>query len=75
LFSFVIHKLAERRAPIVLGLFIVICILHEANSSDLLGSELSDKVNAWGVLGVANLMLIALSAGIACGQLNDPRTA
>ncbi|MBK9194937.1 MAG: DUF2029 domain-containing protein [Flavobacteriales bacterium] len=75
LFSFAIHKLAERRAPIVLALFIVICILHGANSSDLLGGELSDKVNAWGVLGVANLMLIALSARIACRQLNDPRTA
>lgn len=65
LFSFVIHRLADRRDPILFVLFIAICMLHGANSSDLLGSELSDKVNAWGVLGVANIVLVALSTWLA----------
>ena len=30
------------------------------NSTDLLGHKLSDLVNAWGALGISNLLLIGL---------------
>ncbi|MFZ1688488.1 MAG: glycosyltransferase family 87 protein [Flavobacteriales bacterium] len=58
--AFVLHHLFHRRDVPVLMAFVAICILHGANSSDLLGGDLSDRVSAWGVLGVANMLLIGL---------------
>lgn len=65
LFMFVLHYLSQRRDPTVLAVFVVICLLHGGNSSDLLGSDLSDRMNAWGALGMANLLLIGLCAWLA----------
>ena len=65
LFAFVLHHLFHHRDVAVLIAFVVICILHGGNSSDLLGGDLSDRVNAGGVLGVANLLLIGLCVLIA----------
>ncbi len=72
LFVFAIHELAYRRDPVLLVIFIIICLLHGANSSDLLGSELSDKVNSFGMLGAANLLLVAMSVFLARRSARDP---
>ena len=53
--------LRTRKSSLLWILFIVFVLLYGANSSDLLGSSLSEKVEQAGVLGLANLGLMALS--------------
>ena len=65
LFAFVLHHLFRHRDVPVLIAFVVLCLLHGGNSSDLLGSDLSYRMEAWGVLGMANLLLITLCVLIA----------
>lgn len=42
-------------------LLVMILVLYGGNSSDLLGKDLSVKVDQWGLLGISNVMLIGLS--------------
>ena len=60
LFMFVLHHVRTSSWPILL-LFIMVVLAHGANSSDLLGHDLSDCVNTWGVLGAANVALVVLA--------------
>jgi hypothetical protein len=47
--------LKSRSAAII---FIILVIMYGANSSDLLGEGLSDVIEKWGVLGLANFCIV-----------------
>ncbi|QQR85553.1 MAG: DUF2029 domain-containing protein [Flavobacteriales bacterium] len=60
LFMFVLHRIRTLSWPVVV-LLILVALAHGANSSDLLGHDLSDRVNAWGLLGLANVALVIVA--------------
>lgn len=60
LFMFVLFHARTLAWPILVP-FIVVLLAHGTNSSDLLGHGLSDRVNAWGVLGLANVALVIIA--------------
>jgi len=45
----------------LLAVFILLILAYGANSSDLLGRELSAWISDWGLLGISNLLLIVLA--------------
>jgi hypothetical protein len=49
-----------RNIPVTIA-FIIVALLYAGNSSDLLGRELSYRMYTAGVLGISNVLLIALS--------------
>ncbi len=50
-------------------LFFVLFLLHGTNSSDIVGHYLSDKMSYYGILGISNLMIIALGIYLFYKQL------
>lgn len=60
MFMFVLHRIHALTWPNVF-LFILVVLAHGANSSDLLGHALSDGLNAHGILGIANLILLLVA--------------
>ena len=57
---FILEKLFIVANPYLTGVFTIIVFCYGANSSDLLGNQLSDKFEAIGLLGIANMMLVIL---------------
>jgi Glycosyltransferase family 87 len=43
------------------ALFIMLIIMYAGNSSDWLGRGLSEKIQNWGILGVGNILILALA--------------
>lgn len=59
LILFSIYYLQNQPNSKYLILFVVFSVLYGINSTDILGRELSGKFEFWGILGIANLGLIA----------------
>jgi hypothetical protein len=43
-------------------LFAVMIVLYGGNTMELLGRDLMMKVNYWGILGIANIMILGFSS-------------
>ena len=57
---FLISQLFALKRKILNGIFIIIVFVYGANSSDLLGNNLSAYFEKWGFLGIANMSLLIL---------------
>ncbi len=56
-----LYLLHQRKSIVLNCLFFLLIFFYAGNSSDLLGKALSKKVDAWGILGMANLGILALA--------------
>jgi hypothetical protein len=54
----VLNYLSIKGKPVLILLFILIVFLYGGNSTDLLGNNLSDKFEKYGMLGIGNLGII-----------------
>jgi hypothetical protein len=64
LLAFIVFFIASRRIFWMIPVMIVLIFFYGANSTDLLGSNLSDRLFSMGLLGLSNLLLIMLACGV-----------
>jgi hypothetical protein len=58
---FLLNYLARHKNILPIAVFSVLIIFYDGNSSDLLGTDLSDKFENLGLLGIANLGLVGFT--------------
>ena len=61
LITFIIYFIALRKKRILIPLMVFLVFFYGANSTDLLGRELSDRLFSMGLLGLSNLLIVLLS--------------
>ncbi|MEI7982192.1 MAG: glycosyltransferase family 87 protein [Bacteroidota bacterium] len=61
LIMLIIYYLSVNRQIILISLFVILIFFYGANSTDLLGAELSDKLFSMGLIGISNLFIISLA--------------
>ncbi len=61
LVTFLIYFIAVRRSYVLIPVLAILFFFFGANSTDLLGKDLSDRLFTMGLLGLSNLALIILS--------------
>lgn len=64
LIMLIIFYLASKRQIMPIILFIILIFFYGANSNDVLGSELSDRLFNMGLIGISNMFIIAMSLAI-----------
>ena len=64
LLAFIVFFIASRKKFWLIPVMVVLIFFYGANSTDLLGRDLSDRLFSMGLLGLSNLLLIALGCRV-----------
>lgn len=64
----IIFYLAQKKRVIPTAFFIILIFFYGANSTDLLGTQLSDTLFSMGLIGLSNLFIIAFALVIYYGS-------
>ncbi len=58
LIAILILQLRNNKKPVWIGIFVLLMIMYEGNSIEVIGRHMSILFDAWGLLGIANILIM-----------------